>query len=100
MIDVGKIAGTAGFTIIRSDILPAGTIVVSADVYEQLKESPEQRKKRTDQQIAELKKFGQLVADLTTKAETPKVCECGPLRNVTDGGHFPACTRCKRRLKP
>ena len=28
----------------------------------------------------------------------PKVCECGPLRNVTDGGHFPACTRCILRL--
>jgi hypothetical protein len=34
------------------------------------------------------------------KAEfAPKVCECGPLRNITDGGHFPACTRCKRRLR-
>ena len=32
-------------------------------------------------------------------APTPKVCECGPLRNITDGGHFPACTRCKRRLR-
>jgi len=28
----------------------------------------------------------------------PKVCECGPLRNITNGGHFAACTRCKRRI--
>lgn len=30
----------------------------------------------------------------------PKICECGPLRNITEGGHFPACTRCHRRLRP
>lgn len=28
-----------------------------------------------------------------------KICECGVLRNITEGGHFPACTRCGRRLK-
>ena len=32
--------------------------------------------------------------------EAPKVCECPPgVRNITDGGHFPACTACHRRLK-
>lgn len=29
----------------------------------------------------------------------PKVCECpSGVRNITDGGHFPACTACKRRI--
>jgi hypothetical protein len=29
----------------------------------------------------------------------PKVCECpSGVRNITDGGHFPACTTCKRRI--
>lgn len=32
-------------------------------------------------------------------APLQKICECGPLRNITEGGHFPACTRCHRRLK-
>lgn len=30
----------------------------------------------------------------------PKYCECPPgVRNITEGGHFPACTACHRRLK-
>lgn len=33
-------------------------------------------------------------------APQPKVCECPPGtdRAITQGGHFPACTACKRRL--
>lgn len=32
----------------------------------------------------------------------PLYCECPPGtdRCITQGGHFPACTACKRRLKP
>lgn len=29
-----------------------------------------------------------------------KTCECGPQRNITEGGHYAACTRCHRRIKP
>ena len=33
-------------------------------------------------------------------AAVKPVCECPPgTRNITEGGHFPACTACKRRLK-
>lgn len=33
-------------------------------------------------------------------AKARAVCECPPgTRNITEGGHFPACTACKRRLK-
>lgn len=39
-------------------------------------------------------------ATIPTEA-APKYCECPPGtdRCITQGGHFPACTACKRRLK-
>lgn len=41
------------------------------------------------------------LGDRITAFLAPKYCECPPGtdRCITQGGHFPACTACKRRLK-
>lgn len=36
----------SGYKIVKSDALPPGTMLVSADIYEQLTETPEQRQDR------------------------------------------------------
>jgi len=57
-----------------------------------------------DQEIAQLKAEIERLKGSTcleVKEPEPKVCECPPgVRNITEGGHFPACTACHRRLKP
>lgn len=41
------------------------------------------------------------LGDRITAFLAPKYCECPPGtdRCITQGGHFPACTACKRRIK-
>jgi hypothetical protein len=51
-----------GFKVYKADILPPNTIMVSADVYEKLTETPEQRQARENAFKAHLDRFTELMA--------------------------------------
>ncbi len=55
----------AGFKVIKVDDLPAGTMLVSADVYEALSQTPAERVAKADRLVKDMQAIGDRLRGLT-----------------------------------